>query len=258
MLLFLTLLYYAKPFSFKAHKKGGTFLLYWRMVIGSISMILMCYNIYTMSLSTATAFNQSAPLYSITIAFFIFKEPISPRLLLAGLLGVMGVILVTNPYTGTLSWWQIVCGILNGLLVAIAYTSLNRLKEYYDEGFVVFVFSLCLSVLGFIGLFIHLPPFASGYYPLRFSGSWWQWDMWVFMGIGLTGMLGQFFLTKAYMSAPAGIISPINYTRLIWSSVFGMMLGDPWLDIWQGVGIGLIVFSGVLITTQMGKKTRKL
>ncbi|WP_104625618.1 DMT family transporter [Helicobacter felis] len=257
MLLFLTLLYYAKPFSFKAHKKGGAFLLGWRMVIGSTSMILMCHNIYTMSLSTASAFNQSAPLYSIAIAFFIFKEPISPRLLLAGLLGVMGVILVANPYTSGLSWGQIVCGVLNGLLVAIAYSSLNRLKEYYDEGFVVFIFSLCLSVLGFIGLFIHLSPFASGYHPLRFDGSWWQWDLWVFMGIGFTGMLGQFFLTKAYMSAPVGIISPMNYTRLIWSSLFGILLGDPWLGIGEGVGMGLIVISGILITTQTRKKTHR-
>ncbi|WP_233703804.1 hypothetical protein [Helicobacter felis] len=77
------------------------------------------------------------------------------------------------------------------------------------------------------------------------------------MGIGFTGMLGQFFLTKAYMSAPVGIISPMNYTRLIWSSLFGILLGDPWLGIGEGVGMGLIVISGILITTQTRKKTHR-
>lgn len=254
MLVFLILLYYAKPFSFKAHKKGGGFLLFWRMAIGAFSMVLLCYNIYTMSLGTATAFIQSAPIYSIAIAWLVLKEPVGSRLILAGLLGVVGVVLIANPRTSGLSWGQIFSGVMSGLLMAIAYTSLNRLKEYYDGGFVIFVFGLCLSAMGFVGLFVHLPPFASGYHPMRFGGHWWQWDLWILMGMGLAGTFGQYFLTKAYMTAPAGLISPMDYTRLLWSVIFGVMLGDPWLGFFGGVGMALIVVSGVLIATYARKR----
>ncbi|WP_121022829.1 DMT family transporter [Helicobacter vulpis] len=255
MLVFLLLFYYFKPFCFRARKKGGGWLLLGRMMIGAIGMVLFCYNISTMPLGTATAFNQSAPLYAIIIAALIFKEPVGLRLFLAGFLGLLGVICIANPHTSGLAWAQIFCGVLNGLLVAIAYSSLYRLKEYYDGAFVVFIFSLCLSVLGFLGFFIDLPPLSSGYHPMRFGGAWWGWDVWVFAGIGLFGTCGQYFLTKAYMNAPAGVISPMNYTRLVWSVIFGIMLGDRWLGMLEGVGMGLIVLSGILTTPIKAHKT---
>ncbi|WP_104685498.1 DMT family transporter [Helicobacter bizzozeronii] len=253
-LLFLGFFYFIKPFSFRAYKKGGGVLLFWRMVVGALGMTLMCYNVYTMPLGTASAFNQSSPLYAILISFLIFKEPVSLRLIGAGVIGVLGVVFVANPHTSGLTWVQVASGVLNGVLVAIAYTSLYRLKEYYNGAFVVFIFSLCLSCIGFVGLWIDFPPFATGYHPMRFSGAWWHWDLWVLMGMGLSGTFGQYFLTKAYMIAPAGAISPMIYSRLFWSVSFGMLLGDPWLGFWEGLGMGLIVFSGVLIASYARKK----
>ncbi|WP_163531624.1 DMT family transporter [Helicobacter suis] len=253
MLVFLMIFYCFKPFSFKPYKKGAALLLLGRMSLGALGMSLFSYNIYTMSLANATAFNQSSPIFAIAIAFFLFKEPVGFRVVLAGLLGMFGVILISNPQTSGLTWVQIFPGVLNGLIVAVAYSSLHRLKEYYDGSLIVFAVASCMCLLGFLGFFIHLPPFATGYHPMRFSGNIWHWDLWRLAGIGLSGVFGQYFLTRAYMIAPIGLISPMVYSRLLWSTLFGILLGDPWPNLWVGIGMGLIVCSGVLIAIKKQK-----
>ncbi|BCZ17134.1 Membrane transport protein [Helicobacter sp. NHP19-003] len=247
MIIFMGLLYFTKPFKFGAHKQGGGKILAWRMVLGAVAMVLLCYNIYTMPLGTAIAFGQSAPIYAIFIAWLVFKEPLTWRLAIAGVLGLLGVMLIANPHTSGLTFGLIVCGVLSALFKAIAYTSLSQLKAYYDSGFVIFVFALFLCAIGALGLFLNVPPFATGHHPLRFSGAWWQWDIWLLMGMSFFGTLGQYFLTRAYMCAPAGLVSPIDYTRLLWATLFGVWLGDPWLGFYEGLGMALVVGSGLLI-----------
>lgn len=70
--------------------------------------------------------------------------------------------------------------------------------------------------------------------------------MWISL-IGISGTLGQYFLTYAYMNAPAGIIAPIEYTRIVWGLLFGLYLGDTFLDLKSSLGVALILCSGLLI-----------
>ncbi|WP_104624662.1 DMT family transporter [Helicobacter felis] len=253
MLFFLGLLYYIKPFSFKAHKPGGLGLLISRVFIGQAGMILIFYNIACMPLGTAIAFSQTAPIYAIVIAWLVLHEKVGWKLIVAALLGILGVGLVANPSTSGLTWGLVLSGVLSGVMVSCAYVSLNKLKEYYDGGFVIVVFSVSLTLIGFVGMFVHIPPFASGYHPMRFEGPWWHWDLWLLIGTGLSGALGQCFITKAYMIAPAGLISPVDYSRIFWALIFGMLLGDPHIHMGQLFGMILIVLSGVFIVLESKK-----
>ena len=49
-------------------------------------------------------------------------------------------------------------------------------------------------------------------------------DMLLFLGVGLSGGLAQYFLTSAFRLAPASVISPFNYTGLIWASLFDILI----------------------------------
>ena len=63
--------------------------------------------------------------------------------------------------------------------------------------------------------------------------------------LGLFGTLGQHYLTKAYMSAPAGIVAPIDYMRLVFSVILGVLLGDNLPNLATSFGIMLIILSGI-------------
>ncbi len=55
------------------------------------------------------------------------------------------------------------------------------------------------------------------------------------------------FLTRAFILAPAGLISPLDYMRIVWGVIFGVMLGDSLPNMMTLSGITLIIVSGVLI-----------
>jgi drug/metabolite transporter (DMT)-like permease len=39
---------------------------------------------------------------------------------------------------------------------------------------------------------------------------------WLLVGVGITGALGQHFITEAFRHAPAAVVTPFEYTALLW------------------------------------------
>ena len=66
-------------------------------------------------------------------------------------------------------------------------------------------------------------------------------DWLVFASLGLFGGGGHFFLTKAYESAPAAIVSPFNYLQLVGATVTGYLLFGDLPDSMTVLGAGIIV-----------------
>ena len=64
--------------------------------------------------------------------------------------------------------------------------------------------------------------------------------------IGICGMLGQWFLTFAYMMAPAGKVSIFNYTTVIFTSILGYFIFGDKIDLFSGIGI-LLIFIGAYV-----------
>ena len=76
------------------------------------------------------------------------------------------------------------------------------------------------------------------------------WSLIIFMG--LISTLSQWLLTKAYSASKVSIIGVISYTNIPFAIVFGWMLGDALPDFYTYLGIGLIIFGGILV----GKKSK--
>ncbi len=53
--------------------------------------------------------------------------------------------------------------------------------------------------------------------------------------MGLAALFGQYFVTKAYGSDKAGIVSVFGYSNIIYSVFIGMVLGDAFPD-WMSAG----------------------
>jgi drug/metabolite transporter (DMT)-like permease len=52
-----------------------------------------------------------------------------------------------------------------------------------------------------------------------------QLDHWpLFLGIGVTGALGQHFITEAFRRAPAAVVAPFEYTALLWGVILDLLI----------------------------------
>lgn len=226
----------------QVRKKGGWLKLFVRSLTGGLSMIALFYNIATISLGTASAFAQTMPIYIVLFTLIFTKDRIRLPTIFATILGFIGVICICDIHTKSLGIDNIIAGILNGIMMALAYMSLKDLKEYFAESSVIMGFALTMVFVGGIFMFIDI-PYLSGFV-IPNAREW--------VGIitlGILGTLGQMLLTRAFMLAPAGLISPLDYMRILWGVIFGSILGDELPNIITLTGIALIIISGILIAT---------
>ena len=235
---------YKKPMT---HSGGKPFLLLFRGTIGFLALLAYFYNIANIPLGDAVTFSKTSPIFTAIFAWLFLKEKLSFSAWLAVFIGFGGILLITQPTGIGFSKYDVL-GIFSGVGAALAYTSVRELRNYYDTRAIVLSFTLVGSI-GPIILFllskyfyIYELDFMLGEFVLP------QGIVWIYIiGVGLLGTLSQFFMTKAYAETKAGIVGAVSYTNIVFSILFGVLLGDTFPDFITSSGIILIILSGIMV-----------
>ncbi|HET6996411.1 MAG TPA: DMT family transporter [Chitinophagaceae bacterium] len=233
----------------KPVQPGGKFLrLAFRGIMGSIALYTLLYCILHIPLGTAMSYNLTSAIFIAIFSFFLFGEYHGLIVLFAVLLGFTGMLLIYQPNMH-LPWYYHLTGLISGIVSAIAYLTLGRLAAYYDPRVIVLSFLLSGFLLPLISMSIHYSTgiAADGLFIID-----WRWPQgweWLSMAIlGLAALFGQYFVTKAYGSDKAGIVSSIGYANIVFSVFIGMALGDAFPDWMSLAGILCIISSGIIIS----------
>lgn len=226
------------------HKKGGWGKLLFRAFVGSTSLYAMLYNIETIPLGTSITFAQTAPIWTAIFAFLILREKLNSTQIASVCVGFVGVVLISNPDTSNLPILNIFCGIISGVFAALAFISIRALKGYFDDLEIMLSFGLVSSLMGLVAIFIMQDSISA----LTFK------DCFFIVVVGIMGTIGQYYITRAYTFAPAGIVAPIDYSRIVFSAIFGIVLGDSLPNAFIIFGIFLIILSGILIALPIIKQ----
>jgi drug/metabolite transporter (DMT)-like permease len=229
--------------------KGGKFrLLLFRGLMGTTALYTLLYCILHIPLGTAMTYNLTSALFIAVFSFLLFREYHGRVVLFAVLLGFLGMLLIYKPAMH-FPWYYHVAGLISGITSALAYITVNRLTGYYDSRIIVLAFIgtgvLVPLVFMTTGYVFQLP--ADDVFFIRWkwpSGIEWFYVLW----LGLAALFGQYFVTKAYSTDKAGIISAIGYANIIFSVFIGMAMGDAFPDLLSSLGISFIILSGVLIS----------
>lgn len=241
MVLLIIILLPISPIK-RTYKKGKWGQLLIRAFAGGLSMLAIFYNISTINLGVAMAFSQSMPLFIVLYSFIFVRSSINFSNIIASIIGFLGIILISDPTFSHIPLLNILLGIFSAIGMAIAFISLKSLKGYFDPKFIILTFGVTMSIV----------PLALMLIEFSLIPSYWKnpsLSEWLYIILlGITGTLGQHFLTKAYLLAPAGIVAPIDYTRILFSLVLGILLGDNIPNISILSGMALIIISGLLIS----------
>ncbi|WP_086232490.1 DMT family transporter [Campylobacter devanensis] len=233
------------------HQAGGKFwLLAFRGIIGTIGLYAFFYNIAHIDLATAFTFSKTSPIFTALLAAFIFKERLSYLGWFAIFIGFIGILFVIEPTLGVSKDEYI--GLLSGIGAALAYTSIRGLRKHYDTRAIVLSFMLCGSAIPLlsmiIGSFYYRPDLDFLISPFIMP-SLISWVMVILMGLLATGF--QIYLTKAYAaSKKAGVVAAVGYSDVIFSMIFGLILGDALPDAWAFLGIVMIIGAGILVARE--------
>jgi drug/metabolite transporter (DMT)-like permease len=204
--------------------------LLYRTVLGSFSLLLTFEATQILPISNANVLFFASTLMVPAIAFFFLKEKVGIYRWSAIVIGMSGVFLVAQP-----SSYMPLYGVLIALAAAVSHALAPILiRSLKTESPFTITFYFFLGGMIIPGL--AMPWMAN---PLS------AYSALVLLGIGLTGGLGQYFLTTGFQAGPASVLAPLAYTGLLWATLLDVMIWDfvPGWHIYAG---GAIIISANL------------
>ena len=182
---------------------------------GGLSVLMLGSFIYAVresSLATTYSIFMCAPLVVAAISVPLLREKVSRAQWVAIAIGLGGVMVMIAPRGGG-EWVSV--GALAAVVAVAAYSlaavSIRILSRTDTGESMVFWFSALLSVGAGLLAIPKWVPLLAAHWPL-------------FAGIGLTGAMGQHFITEAFRRAPVSVVAPFEYTALLWGVVLDLVI----------------------------------
>jgi len=234
----------AKPVSWRLHLN--------RCAAGGVSMWLGFYALAQLPLSTAVSLQYTAPLFIAGWMMWGLGQRDTLRLL-AVVLGFVGVVGVLRPSVGHEHFWAALLGLCGGALGAVAMLQVRHIGRAGElEWRTVLMFSGVCSLMGLLAVLVQ------GWVAL-------DWKAWGGLAaVGLTGLVGQLTMTRAFGAGSALLTAALQYFTIIFAAGWGMLIWGDAIDVIAWAGMALIIASGLLSTWQTyragkgaGKETGK-
>jgi len=223
-------------------------LLIFRGVMGTMALYTLLYNILHIPLGPAMTYNTINTFYIALLSWWLLKERLNTIAWICIVAGFAGILLIYKP-SADFSWKYHIIGLLHGLFSAVAYLSIGTLNKFYDARVIVLSFLLSGLLLPLItmlaGYAAHIPhdDFFFPVFRLPVGIEWFY-----LTGLGISALLGQYFVTRAYGNDKAGIVSAIGYSNIVFGVMIGIILGDAFPDFVAILGIIIVITSGVMIS----------
>ena len=210
----------------------------------AVSQLCLLLAFSLMPLAGAVAINFSAPLFAALVSIIWLKETAGPVRGTALVIGFVGVLIVTNPGTNSLT-----LGALFALTNAVMYGTVTvavRGMTRTESANTLVMWQL--AVLAFFHSFLLLFGWRS---PNVIDAA-------MLFGTGFTNAIGQWFWTKALQLAPAPAVTPFYYLMLVWALMFGFFI---WGDVPSAsllIGSAIVVTTGLFLFLREARLQRRL
>ena len=216
----------------------------WRGIVGAAALGLCCYSVNIMSMSENTTIMFAQPLFFLPMAYFFLKEKVDSSRWLATCIGFIGILIIMQPGAET---FRVQAFVPMTAAMCFAIISMLAKKMINDEH--------SLTLLFYFGLVTTLVTF-----PVMIP--FWQVPTlgelpFLFM-LGIGGNLIQACIFRAFSSTDASALSPIFYTEIGISTMFGFLFFHQIPTIYMMFGAILIIGSTFAISMIETRREKKI
>jgi drug/metabolite transporter (DMT)-like permease len=203
-----------------------------RVAFGMLDTYLFYVAVSYLPLVDVMTYYLAAPIFVAALATAVLGERLTPARWAVILVGFIGVLVVLRPSAATLTGPAMIAlaGSLgfSGLIVTT-----RMLKDASQTQLVVWqmvgplLLGLLLLPLGFV------TPTAV--------------DLSLLMLLGVVAMAAHVLVARSLIVAPASVVSPWQYSLLLWAVVFGWFVFGDWPDRWTFAGSVIIIGAGLAL-----------
>ena len=190
-------------------------------------------------LAEATALGFLHPIMVVVASAFILKEKLTTGKIFIVLLGFLGVLIITRPGLGVIHPASLLI-IFANLFFGIYQMVSKYLDKVSNEASTLFFTTMFGLIVSSIFLFL-LPNNFSNLVDFDLT------NILIFLFFfGLLTSLGEYCLLTAYKTATASFLTPLFYTMLIWSTLYGFIIFNELPDFFSIIGALILVGAGLM------------
>ncbi len=249
VLILLFLILTKKQVVFKSQYPILTF---FRVILFFFGFSSFYISLTILPLGTATALFFVTPFLITIFAHFFLKEEIGPRRWLAVAVGFVGVFITLNPDFSNfnyLSLLPILCAFCYSASMIIIKITSDK-DSVYTQTFAFYIGAIIFSIIFYFiigdGRF-NISDHPSSQFIFR---EWFvdlENSMFFMITTGITATVAFQLLFRAYSIASPAVVSPFEYSILLWSILIGWFYFDEIPSFSTVMGILIIVSSGIYI-----------
>lgn len=205
-----------------------------RAAFGIIGMCFVYGAIVLLPLAEATTLSFTTPMWAVILSMILFREKIGRYRAGAIALGFAGVLIVMQPGGDMLNPGGTAVGLIAAFLVALISIQIQDLNTTESPWAIVFWFTALTTPVAALAM-----PFVAAAHD--------QMTWLLILAVALCGATAQMLLTSSLRFGSAATIIIMDYTSLIWATLFGYYLFDKVPPVALAIGAPLIIASGLLV-----------
>jgi drug/metabolite transporter (DMT)-like permease len=206
-----------------------------RAVLGMMMLASFVFAVHRLSLAQTYSLFLAAPLLMTALSVPIHGEQVAGKRWLAIIVGLSGVLVILQPWAkGSFSMIAAAAAAAATICYSLSALTVRTLGRGNSSMSMVFWYLLMVGA-------------GSGVLAI---GEWrpvplsdWGW----LIGIGVTGALGQMWLTDAFRRAPPSVVGPFEYTAILWAFAIDWIFWSAAPSLSLIIGACIVIASGIVI-----------
>ena len=210
---------------------------------GAFAMTFLYLGLKFLPIADAITISFAAPIFATIFSIIFLNEKVRLIRWLAIFFGLTGVIIVLKPGTELFTYYSFF-PILFCIGFATISIAIKKLSKTEPDYLIALYFTLVLILFGLISI-------SMGWKKIDIS------DIHYLIIIGLSGSIGNIFLTKSIREADISLVTPIKYLSLVFAIIAGWLIFNEIPSILTISGAVLIILSTFVIFKREAAKKIK-
>ncbi len=210
---------------------------------GAFAMTFLYLGLKFLPIADAITISFAAPIFATIFSIIFLNEKVRLIRWLAIFFGLTGVIIVLKPGTELFTYYSFF-PILFCIGFATISIAIKKLSKTEPDYLIALYFTLVLILFGLISI-------SMGWKKIDIV------DIHYLIIIGLSGSIGNIFLTKSIREADISLVTPIKYLSLVFAIIAGWLIFNEIPSILTISGAMLIILSTFVIFKREAAKKIK-